>query len=376
MSNNVLRPALIAAFGVMLSLPMFASAAVVNSTTTATADFTVPQAFASNTTTGTSSATANTTSKSTSTNIAKFDASTGVLTGVKVNVASQYKQSTTLAAPGVAGNSGKKDAAGTGTGSLQISLPGASAPATWTTTAQPLTCDGKRDVGCSASTAPGKTTVDGTLTAGALDQYVGAGTSFAVNTQATVAARTTNNTFASATTTSTLDWTGTLSATYEYLLHAAQSFEDGSSALTLNLDFGSVYLGDSAADQLFSIFNGKGARVGLQLTNVSETGSGNGMFSTNLDTYNNIAAGGSQGFKASFLASQLGSFSTTYQLTLADLAPSTYAANTLYSGYGLTLNLAGNVIARPVQNDVPEPATLMLLGLGAAAFGVSRKRKA
>lgn len=262
-----------------------------------------------------------------------------------------------------------------GTGSLQVNLPGASAPATWTTTAQTPACDGKRNVGCSASTAPGKMTVNSTLTASALDQYVGAGTSFAVSTEATVAARTTNNTFASATTTSTLDWAGQLSATYEYLLHAAQSF-DGSSALSLDLDFRSVYLNDSVGSLDFSIFNGDGNRVGLRLIDVRETGNGNGMFSTNLGTYSNIAAGGSQDFKAFFATDKLGSFSTSYQLTLADLAPSSYAANTLYSNYSLTLNLMGTVVARPVQNDVPEPATLMLLGLGAAAFGVSRKRKA
>lgn len=369
-----------AAFGAMLSVPMFAHAAVVNSTTTDAVDFTVSRSSSDVLAAGATAHAVTPKSNSVSKSLAKFDANTGVLTGVKVNVASTYKQTTNVSSPAnpSASNNGQSTATGQGTVAATVTVTGTGTSSTSNASPQQASCSNNRKSGCSASTGPASTTYNTTLAPAALNQYVatGADTTFGVETTASMTTQTTANSFAAgATTNSTVDWTGKLSATYEYLLHAAQSF-DGSSALSLDLDFGSVYLGDSAADQLFSIFNKEGLRVGLQLTGVSETGNGNGMFSTNLNTYSNIAAGSSQGFKASFLANQLGSFSTSYRLTLADLAPSVYAANTLYSNYSLTLNLAGNVIARPVQNDVPEPATLMLLGLGAAAFGVSRKRKA
>ena len=379
MSKNLLRSALMTAFGAMLSIPMFASATVLtDSMTTATADLSLAKTATDTLAAGaTSSNGARTETANGTAQIAKFDANTGVLTGVQVNLTSStYTQTTqvTAAANQDAANNGSRTASGTGTSTVNVAVPNA------TTTPSSLTvadsCTANQKGGCTGTASSDNKNYNFTVASTALSNYAGSG-NVGIGYSASVTADTTANGFSSlATTTSSVNWTGKLSATYEYLLHAAQSF-DGSSALTLNLDFGSVYLGDSVGTQAFSIFNAAGKRVGLQLTGVTETGAGNGMFSTDLNTDGSIAAGGSKAFNASFLASQLGSFSTSYQLTLADLAPSiSYAANTLYSGYNLTLNLAGNVIARPVRNDVPEPATLMLLGLGAAAFGVSRKRKA
>jgi hypothetical protein len=379
MSKNLLRSTLITAFGAMLSAPMFAHAAVIpNSTTTAKVGFdlsdSVPDKLVGGARTNgptTSSVTLGTTQ------VAKFNPNTGVLTGVTVNLTeSVHKQTTAVTSAGTTAGSNNTSETASGSGSSTVKAVVTGAPTTSSSLTKIDSCAAKRKDACSDGAATQTANYNFSVASSALDAYAGSGT-FGVTQTAALSAETTANSFPSeATTTSTVNWTGKLSATYEYLLHAAQSF-DGKSALTLNLDFGSVYLGDSVGDQAFSIFNGAGNRVGLKLTGVNQTGTGNAMFSTNLNTYSNIAAGASQAFMASFLANQLGSYSTSYQLTLADLAPSgSYAASTLYSGYNLTLNLAGNVIARPAQNDVPEPATLMLLGLGAAAFGVSRKRKA
>jgi hypothetical protein len=379
MSKNLLRSTLMTAFGAMLSFPMLASASVVtNSMSTATANVNLSATATDTLAAGaTTSDGARTETKSGVAQLAKFDAGTGVLTGVQVNLTSSvHKQTTavTTASTNQGMNNVTVTASGTGSSTVQATVPHAST--TSSSLNQADSCTSQRKNACADGVSSKSANYNFGVASNALGQYAGSGT-FGVNYSASVTAETLANGFPSlATTTSTVDWTGTLGATYDYLLHAAQSF-DGTSALTMNLDFGSVYLGDSVGDQAFSIFNGGGNRVGLRLIGVTEAGTGNGMFSTNLNTYGNIAAGSSQGFNASFLANQLGSFSTSYQLTLADLAPSiSYAASTLYSNYSLTLNLAGNVIARPVRNDVPEPATLMLLGMGAAAFGVSRKRKA
>lgn len=379
MSKNLLRSTLITAFGAMLSVPMFAHAAVIpNSTTTTAVGFDLSDSVRDKLAAG-ASADGPTTSAPTlgTTQVAKFNPNTGVLTGVTVKLTeSVHKQTTAVTSAGTSAGSNSTNATATGTGRSTVQALVTGATTVTSTVIKADSCTSKRKEACADGTSSDQKNYNFSVASTALDQYAGSGT-FGVTHTASLSAETTANGFPSeATTTSTVNWTGKLSATYEYLLHAAQSF-DGSSALSLNLDFGSVYLGDSVGDQAFSIFNEGGNRVGLQLTGVNQTGTGNGMFSTNLNTYSNIAAGASQGFMASFLANQLGSFSSSYQLTLADLAPSgNYAASTLYSGYNLTLNLAGNVIARPAQNDVPEPATLMLLGLGAAAFGVSRKRKA
>jgi hypothetical protein len=371
MSNNLIRSALIAAFGAMLTLPTFAHATVVQTTAATTFglsehvdDKIAPGATTLNANLGT-------------TQVSKFDAGTGVLTGVTVNLNSTHQQVTavTTVSSSVGNNRDDASASGTGSSTVKLVVPN-NVSETVGTLMQADSCLGKIKSACADGVSTKQEIKNVTINSAFLGDYVGTGT-FGVNHAATLSAQTISNTFnGEATTRSTVNWNGSLSATYAYLEHAAQSF-GSTSAFELNLDFGTVYLGDTVASQAFSIFNLAGDRVALQLTGFSESGDSNNLFSTDLDYFSNLAAGISKAFQASFQASALGSFGATYQLTLADVAPDlAYAVNTLGAGYGLTLNLSGEVVARPVENDVPEPASLMLLGLGAAALGASRKRKA
>jgi hypothetical protein len=70
-----------------------------------------------------------------------------------------------------------------------------------------------------------------------------------------------------------------------------------------------------------------------------------------------------------------GLHSVSYLLTFGDFAPDA-ASSSLYSGSTLTLNLHAAVLQPANQHiDVPEPASILLLGMGAAAFGLNRKRR-
>jgi hypothetical protein len=378
MINKHMKGAAVLALGAGLIAPTFAHASLI--TTSANAAFSVNKSVSDTlpgVTASSNGATTLTNQVLGTTQVNQFNASTGVLTGVTVNLTSTQTQTTAVTTPGASGNNGgDASASGTGTSSIHLVVPNSVVSTDSTATASD-SCAGKPKDLCS--NGPTTKTVNDNLTVNSsnLNAYAGNGTFGAGHVASTLSADTTANSFNApntATTTSTVNWDGTLSATYSYLLHAAQSFNPLTSSLSLTLDFGSVYLGDTVSSQSFGISNLAGDRVGLSLSGFTETGDTSNLFSTNLANFSGLGQGTTNNFSASFLANAIGTFGAKYSLTLEDFAPTgPYASNTLGSGYSLTLNVLGNVIERPQVVAVPEPGSLALLGLGSCAFLMRRR---
>lgn len=389
MLKTSLNVAVLAALSALATVPTLAHATLV--TTTATTSFNVSNAVTdtlggkSTASDGKTSGTANTSMGTAQ--VAKFDSSAGVLTGATVNLASTYRQTTnvTVAAGGTGANTdGTFTAKGTGSSSVKLGIPVGVTGAGASLNNVQDTCtlvNGKIKSACDNGSSFTQINDNTTVSSTALNAYVGSGSFLADLIAASNSAETTQNDFGGiASTTSTIKWNGNLSATYSYLLHAAQSFDANASMTALTLDFGDVYLNDVVGDKNFSIANLFDTnRVGLKLTNIVETGDVNNVFSTSLSIFGNLAQGNANNYAASFLATTLGNNSATYQLTLADAAPDVvFASSSLGQGYSLTLNLKANVLQRPAApagGEVPEPASLMLLGLGALGLCVQRKRR-
>ena len=154
------------------------------------------------------------------------------------------------------------------------------------------------------------------------------------------------------------------SVNYTVLDHSAGEFLDATALHTLDLDFGTVLLGAGTIDLDFQLTNLIGAfRAGLDFDSFSEIGDIDNRFSTDLSLFSNLMAGtDSSVFHAAFAIDQVGSFSATYLLDVADEA-------SIYGGTGdvLTLNVVGTVA-------VPEPASCVLAAAALAGLALCYAR--
>jgi hypothetical protein len=145
--------------------------------------------------------------------------------------------------------------------------------------------------------------------------------------------------------------------------HSNASFESPADDDEITVDFGTVVQGSSQSTSrtIFNLVATAAFTAGLDLDSLLETDP-DGVFSTDLATFTNLSAGGSQVFLLSLDTATLGTFSGSYTLAFSDqdLPGAT-------GGQSLTINLLGNVVA------VPEPASVGLL-LGAALLLTRRRR--
>ncbi len=311
--------------------------------------------------------TASTTTLTGSTAVDQFDASQGVLTGTTLQLNSTLTQ--TLSG-GFTGDGGKssatKTATGDGTGSATFSTPGASKTFDGSISGK---CEGAKSAGCSYSAGSNSANTDAVLAPGNLDSYVGNGT-VTVDHNADLSA-TSRGTASSTTTNYQSEWSGGFDVSYDYLLHAAPSFDGGSSLLSLDLDFGIVFLGDTASltFDIFNLFDTN--RIGLDLDSFLFS-SGSDLFGFG-GLFTGLTAGGSQSVAVNWntLGLGLGGFSGSYLLNLSDADLG--AASSRWN-YSMTLNLMGSVVDRQAFSPVPEPGMFALFGIGLLGLGATRLR--
>jgi hypothetical protein len=310
--------------------------------------------------------------------IEQFNPSLGVLMGATLNLTSTRTQTVTVTAASGRdnGNNNTQTTTGSGWSAGALSAPGVTA--TFSSPSLSASCTGGRLSGCGPSTSETTTTTNAlaAVAAGSLDDYVGSET-VTVERSASLSAYQKAPQFkGEESTTYALTWDGTLSATYEYLQHAAPSFASDSLLLELTHNFGTLALGADASWS-FDMFNlpaDDRDRVGLDLDSLSASGDFGKFLLTGLSAFTGLGAGESYGYSVDFDTSTPGTFLASYRFTLSDADVGAEASRHRYL---LTLNLQGAVAnpQREVRNSVPEPGSLALLLGGLAGVIATRRRR-
>lgn len=301
-----------------------------------------------------------------------FDKSKGVLTGVQLSLKSTRTQT-------LYGSLKPGGKSGTGTGSIdgsstaQLSAPGISSQSyTKILSHAQTSTSGSIDSTSSATTTDTASSLG--VSSSNLNNYVGTSSSTVSGIDLT--APTISVTDGGMDTgTNTLNWDGTLSAAYSYLLHANPSFADSNTQTSLTLNFGTVNKNASVGPKSFNLYNdlfSSGSQVGLALTGITPGSGNSSALSTDLTRFSDLSSGSHNSYTASFDTSKVGKFSNTYTLALADVNPGGAATNSL-KDYTMTLNLNGTVQAP--TNPVPAPGSLAIMAAGLLGLAGIRKRR-
>ena len=311
--------------------------------------------------------------------LGQFNAATGVLMGVDLQLASSRQQ--IIDGYGYKNNGPARDASGSGSSTAAMVAIGAAANFSTAISLAGGSCSLAHGptgfTECSwgpNSSSAVATNATASVGNSNLNDYVGSGTvdaslSLPVLETTTTLSRTQGQASGS-TTNYTVEWAGDLQANYSYLQHALASFDGSSVSNVLTLDFGTITQ-NSAAALNFGLFNLANAdRIGLDLDGVIGSGD-TGAFDTGLMAFADLAQSGSQSFIVNLLTANAGAFSAQYLLNLSD---ADLGASSTRGNYQLTLNLTGNVIATAAT--VPVPGAIWLFGSALLGLlGVNRRNQ-
>ncbi|MCW5601585.1 choice-of-anchor E domain-containing protein [Nitrosomonas sp.] len=308
--------------------------------------------------------------------INQFDTSLGVLTGVTVNLTSTQIQTTRTTSTAGGGTGANSNVTSNGTATSSVKLEGAGISYQSTNLTVTDTCAGKIKDACTDTASSNSQNVNTSVTPSDLNTFTGTGDITLTRTATTLEATQLNNVFnGTESTQGTVGWEGQLQVTYDYLLHAAPSFSENTQALVLDVDFGTLAIGDSAT-QSFDIFNLANLnRTGLDLDSWIETDLDN-KFAIDDLSFTNLSQGASSSGLITFDTSNAGNFNASFVLNLSD---ANIGASDSWHHYQLTLNvrgIVGETTSSPAQvNDVPEPGMLALLSIGLfGLLGFTRRR--
>ncbi|MDO9160963.1 MAG: hypothetical protein Q8N35_08095 [Methylococcaceae bacterium] len=363
----------------LLGISGIGQAALTQTNTSTTFNLTKAQADTNLTTTATSST--NSTLSGTTPTLDQFNAATGVLTGVTLQLNSTRTATVSGTASKTMGpaRTANFNATVPASGGSTFAASGITTQ-TFGTIAANTSCSLSMGMGSSCTPTTGTSGAQTTNTtaqsvaAGSLNNYVGSSNVSGINLGSNLSSNISGtSTLSAGSANAALTWTGSVTANYTYLLHADASFNGNSDLNSLTLDFGTVFQNSAATNLTFSIFNlADSNRISLDLDSV--VGSGNtSVFNDGLASFLSLAQGSSNIFNASLLTSTVGTFSAQYLINLSD---ADIGASSTRQNQQLTLNLVGNVAAIDNVAAVPVPASICLFNSALLGLlGLARRKQ-
>ncbi|MEI6485073.1 MAG: PEPxxWA-CTERM sorting domain-containing protein [Sphingomonadales bacterium] len=311
--------------------------------------------------------------------ISKFDTTTGILVGARVNVSgvvNSVSSRVNATVPAGGSNTGKIATANSsnfvgvvsGTGFSAITGTAVSSQRVCSTATVPCTTSPSQASTGATTTLAGSATV-ATASLGSYAANDGSSVALARTATGTTSV-TTGNRATNATATSQFSFNGgSYAITYDYLLFSQPSFDGNSQVTGLSLDLGRLRLsGSRTVNFTFynlpdsSVPNGVDHTAGASLISITPASQG-GPFSISATPFTNLLAGASTTYQVTFAPTAHGVSTNSYTFLFRDYAPGGIGQQDTQ----LTLDVTGTT--------VPEPGSWVLLMAGFGLVGITARRR-